>query len=145
VACRFKASLVIRRLVEHATAAVTLWASDKNGALPLHVACRSNSSIDDIRFLVGAGGDGTVHSLDHTGALPLHALCEGADPSVEATKVKVEAVKYLLELHPEAVTETTRDGDLPLMVASKASASTSVLQVLLTAYPEALEYMKEHC
>ena len=38
----------------------------------------------------------------------------------------------------------TNAGDLPLMVACKASSSESVLQVLLTVYPEALIYMQEY-
>ena len=38
----------------------------------------------------------------------------------------------------------THQGDLPLMVACKASSSESVLQVLLTVYPEALIYMQEY-
>ena len=137
VACGTEATFEIRRLlVEQDTTASTLWLSDNNGALPLHVACRSNASIDDIRFLVQAGGARTLRAKDHTGALPLHALSEAADPSVEA-------VQYLLELHRDALTTTTDDGDLPFMVAVKASASESVLQVLLTRRPQALEYMQQ--
>ena len=46
--------------------------------------------------------------------------------------------------HDNVVEATTDAGALPLMVACQAAASVSVLQVLLTTYPEALVYMQEY-
>jgi len=76
-----------------------------------------------------------VQTANNDGALPLHLLC--------ATRPSVQTVQYLLGLFEGALAVTTHAGDLPLMVAGKLSSSESVLQVLLTAYPDALIYMEK--
>jgi len=82
----------------------------------------------DIRF--------AVQTANTDGVLPLHFLC-GSRPSVQT-------LQYLLGLFEGALGVMANAGDLPLILACKASSSQSVLQVLLTAYPEALTYMQEY-
>jgi len=76
-----------------------------------------------------------VLAANNDGALPLHLLC--------ATRPSVQTVQYLLGLFEGALAVKTHEGDLPVMVAGKMSSSESVLQVLLTAYPDALIYMQK--
>ena len=136
VACRFKAPVDILRLLVQANPDA-LSTADDTEALPLHVACRSNVSIDDIQFLVERYPD-AVRELNNDGALPLHLLC-GATPPVQT-------VKYLVKCFEGSVATKTKLGKLPLVVACESSASESVIQVLLTEYPDALEleHMQAH-
>lgn len=69
---------------------------------------------------------------DNAGWLPLHCAC-GANPSVGV-------VEYLAPLGG-AISESTDNGYLPLMVACTTGASVDVVNMLLKAYPDALQDM----
>jgi len=135
VACRRGAPVeILRPLLELNPAALQL--TDDGGDWPLHAACHSaEPSLKEIRFLVERDA-AAVRIPNNVGALPLHLLCGSRPPA--------EVVKYLVQSFEGSVAMRTPTGDLPLMVACKTSASESVLQVLLTAYPDALVYMQEY-
>ena len=135
LACRFNAPIqVLRFLVLQDTS--TLHMMDSAGSLPIHDACRGGASLEKIKFIVEKGGVGLLCARDNQCALPLHILCQSI-PSVDV-------VKYMVKLYPISVSEKTSLGALPLMLACECSASESVLQVLLTAHPEALVTMKTY-
>eukprot|EP00957_Ditylum_brightwellii_P204133 15337871-Ditylum_brightwellii.AAC.1 len=60
--------------------------------------------------------------------LPLHQACE-LDPTVEA-------VKALVEVYPDAVSEKDSEGDLPLHLACRERAHKDVIDTLLLADPD---------
>jgi len=55
----------------------------------------------------------------------------------------VDIVKYLLKCHGGAVSVSTRDGDLPVMVACQKRCSEEVIQELLLANPNGVTYMQQ--
>ena len=135
VACRRGAPVeILRPLLQLYPAA--LQRTDAIGDLPLHAACRSaEPSLKEIRFLVELDLP-AVRMPNIVGALPLHLLCGSRPPA--------EVVQYLVRSFEGSLSIRTPSGDLPFMVACKTSASESVLQVLLTTYPDALVYMQEY-
>jgi len=135
LACRSNAPMqVLCFLVGQDTS--TLHMMDSAGSLPIHDACRGGASLEKIQFIVGKGGVGLLCARDNQCALPVHILCQSM-PSVDV-------VKYMVKLYPISVSEKTSFGALPLMLACECSASESVLQILLTAHPEALVTMKAY-
>ena len=145
---------------------------DRNRALPIHIACRANAPIQVLCFLVGEDAS-TLFMVDSAGSLPIHAACRGCGASLEKIKLLIEkgdvgllrardnqcalplhvlcqsqpsvdVVKYMVKLYPMSVSEKTSLGALPFVLACECSASESVLQVLLTAYPEALDAMQTY-
>jgi len=103
--------------------------------MTLHTACQADApSRDAIPFMVEQDPN-AVQTANNEGALPLHLPC-GSRPSVQTVQ--------LLGLFQGALALRTNAGDLPSVVACKASSSESVLQVLLTVYPDALIYMQEY-
>jgi len=140
VAASFDTSNAIVRLLalEYPAALRT---RDNTGAMPLHAACQAAlpSSKYTIPLLVELYS-AVAHTLTYDGLLPFHLLCGANDPPVDA-------VKYLLRHSPGFVSTTTRDGVLPIILASEAttlSSSLDVLQELLTAHPGALVYMRRY-
>jgi len=135
IACRANAPIKVLRFFVDQDAA-TLFMIDNTGALPIHNACHGGASLDKIKFLIEKGGVGLLCARDNQCALPLHVAC--------LAKPTVDVVKYMVKMYPISVSEKTSLGALPLMLACECSASESVLQVLLTAHPEALVTMKTY-
>jgi len=149
----------------------SIQSSNNNGALPLHVACQVGAPIEVVRLLLQEYA-AALHTPDDTGAWPLHIACQAAAPLLVVirflteqdpnalqvpnndgalplhllcgSRPPVQTVKYLVSLFEGALALMTHSGDLPLMVACKTLACESVIQVLLTAYPDALIYMQEY-
>ena len=143
IACQVGAPVDILRLLVQAFAAA-FQIADGNGGLPLHTACKGAApSLELIRYVVEQDPN-AVQAANNDGALPLHLLCGSRLHLLSRSKPSVQTVQYLLGMFQGALAMRTHRGDLPLMVACKAYCSESVLQVLLTAHPEALVYMQEY-
>jgi len=113
---------------------VSLYTIDTSGRLPLHEACRSGAPLGTIQFLVAeAGGAGILCARDYNGALPLHLLCK--------THPSLDAIKFMVRSYIRSASIKADDGDLPVMVAAKCSASESVVLYLSLAYPQGVEYL----
>ena len=135
-ACRAAAEPLMRFLAEQDPNTVQVANSD--GALPLHLLCGSFRPTESaVTYLVDSF-QGAAQATNNDGALPLHLLCGSSRPTLRSVKYLVDAFEGALGM------VTNQGGDLPWMVACQASASESVLQVLLTSYPEALVYMQEY-
>jgi len=130
VACAQGASLdILRILVE--LDPTTLQIPDSTGATPLHTTCGGGrTTVDLLRFLVAQGGPTALSARDQDGALPLHRLLH--------SRPALDLVEFLVEEYANSVQVTTNEGELPFVVASKASCSIDVLCTLLRAYPDAL-------
>jgi len=128
---------------------------DSNRAIPLHIACSTNIPMKVLRFLIEKDS-AALYMSDSVGSLPINNACHGG-VSLEKIKFLVEkggsgtltardsqCAKYMLNLYPKSVSEKTSAGLLPVMLASMSAASESVLQVLLTEYPDALDDMKTY-
>lgn len=119
----------------------TLHIPDHTGAIPVHTLCRRNrADLCALQSLVDRGGVGTLSARDRDGALPLHCLLGAARVGEE--HFKLDAVKFLLKGFPGSASmranRNNTDGDLPFVVALKASCSTDILFELLKAFPDAL-------
>ena len=136
LACRRGASTdVLRYLAERDM--TTLFNVDSGGALPVHAACSAAGvTVDKIKLLVEKGGVVTLQLRDINCATPLHVLC--------ASNPSVDAVEYLAKVRPESVQEMTKDGDLPVIVAWKSSASEAVIYALLRKYPLGIIDIAKH-
>ncbi|KAL4457494.1 hypothetical protein ABPG75_012359 [Micractinium tetrahymenae] len=124
-------------------------APDANGALALHAAC-SGCHLEAMRVLLTAA-PGSASTADRRGFLPLHAAAAAGAVNVNgggnaAGNAEIEAeagphaaaVSLLLAAAPQALTAATRDGDLPLHLAARAtrwSKTSAAVAVLLAAAP----------
>jgi len=137
VACEKGAPVEIVRplLLRHAAA---LHMRNNSGDLPLHAACRAAAAAEPLIRFLAEQDPNAVEAPNNDEALPLHLLCGSSRPTLRAVKYLVDAFEGALGM------VTNQGGDLPLMVACQASASESVLQVLLRADPAALIYMQEY-
>jgi len=135
VACRTRAPVpVLRFLLDQDP--VILHYSNGSGSLPLHEACRAGAPLKTLQFLVGVGGGiGTLCARDHNGALPLHLLLQ--------TQPSLDAIKFMVSSYIKSPFIKTDDGDLPIMVAARSSASESVILYLSLVHPQGLGYLHQ--
>jgi len=111
--------------------------TDSSASPPIHFACQGDApQLAVIRFLLEQHPE-AVRACDNAGALLLHRLCESNPPD--------NTVQFLLETCEGSLSTKTNNGDVPLMVACKMDASQSVVQFLLRAHPDGLEYMRGYC
>ena len=112
--CSGRAPLqLIQYLIEPYPEAVN--STDNDGNLPLHIACLMAASRNVIQLALDRfTGDDRNHRrlsvVNNDGQVPLHcyAICQGAD---------TDALQPLLDLYPEGIHATDRNGRLPLHVA----------------------------
>ncbi|RDW72345.1 ankyrin repeat domain-containing protein [Aspergillus mulundensis] len=78
---------------------------------PLHIAA-AEASVDTLKFLVSTGFDPSAQ--DSNGWTPFHYACKC---------YSIENMKYLLDLNPHAVNQTTTDGWTALTIGYKEDAA----------------------
>jgi ankyrin repeat protein len=111
-----------------------LQARTNNGSLPLHVLCANKPTSEAIQFLVQSHR-ASVSAVNDDGDLPLHVLC--------ANKPTSKAVQFLVQSAPGSVSVANNDGNLPVMMAcSNQHASLDVINKLVRAHPESVDYMQ---
>ena len=115
---------------------------DKDGWLPLHRACVSVAYADVVDVLLEACPAQLKKRFvnDYGGWLPLHYVCRWeTGRSVERVETQLRVVKRMVEMYPEGVRcKGEHDGLCPAHVAASSASTTSVMKVLVDAYPEVL-------
>lgn len=150
-ACRDAAPLdVVQHLVDQGPMTISEQ-TNNNAALPIHLACKHGKSPEVIRFLAERW-PGCLREPNSEGLLPIHFLCKvGSTVSVEwmiaqdpyllemtdaegnlplhvlckNPKSTVEAVKMLLDIHPEAAKQTNKAGMTPADFAEGANTEVA--------------------
>jgi ankyrin repeat protein len=125
--CRWE---VISQLIELWPEA--LHEANQDGLLPLHLLLENRSStITSVQLLLDSF-PGAASYKDRADNYPLHVECNQL--------YRVEAIARLVELYPNALSETNQDGCLPLhLVLKKPSSNTSIFPtvMLINAFPGA--------
>ena len=119
---------LIQYLIELYPEAVN--STDNDGNLPLHIACLMAASRNVIQLALDRfTGDDRNHRglsvVNNDGQVPLHCyvICDGAD---------TDALQPLLDLYPEGIHATDRNGRLPLHVACTNFSSSLTLFAYLS-------------
>lgn len=85
---------------------------------------------------------------DRHGLLPLHRAVDNIDvPFPQDGEQELKVVRFLLQLHPPAVSEAMIDGLLPLHMAAmqfRGPSRLTALNMLLHEYPSAAEKTDKH-
>jgi ankyrin repeat protein len=110
---------------------------DKDGDLPMHYAARYSRNIEMIRFLLQANPAATRHK-GYTDLVPLQCAIYN-----EAEEIRHDIVASLLAVDPTAATTLNFDGDTALHLAVDNGCSQQILNLLIAAYPEALQTANE--
>ena len=95
------------------------------------MACKNKSiTAETIEFLLEACPS-SVYQRNSCNGLPIHSLCEESIDEEEA----IDVLKLLLDAHPDSVTVTVDDGELPLHLAAN-NKSQAFCKLLVDAYPD---------
>jgi len=114
---------IIQLLIEYYPDSVK--SKDGHGKLVLHAACNDGASRNVVELLMDCyNGEESHHSglsvVDNNGYIPLHDAAVG--------RVTVETMQLLLDRYPEGTSVASRDGRLPLHVASTCSVQRGIIQ-----------------
>jgi len=98
-----------------------------HGDLAIHTLCRRPGAIPPALFCFFLQQDSHCLSQAKTlkGWLPLHVAC--------SNRVSVDALRFLLQRHPQAIHTPTTSGNRPLHIACRNGASLDVVQCLVRA------------
>ena len=139
---------VLRYLVELNPS--TLSAKNVFDQTPLDVACKNQGiTTKTIEFLLRLCPE-AAYQRNHWNALPIHSLCEKRAWWKEIQmddEVAIDALKLLLDAHPDSVTQTqiddTDEDGLPLQKAA-TNKSQAFCKILVDAYPESVKRADEY-
>jgi len=124
----------------------SLLVKDRNEETPLHIACgKSYTTARTIELLLRVCPN-SIHERELNSLLPLHCLCLSEEEEEETKmndEVAIGMLKLLLEAHPDSVTQTHDDGDLPLHMAA-SNKSPGFCRILVDAYPESVRRQDEY-
>ena len=106
---------------------------NSQGHLPLHCFCASGIIWKEgLQFLVTQLPYG-IRAVDLDGRLPAHLIFE------KNYWLKVDHLKYLFDLHPDAVKVESPKHGLPIHYACKKNAKLELVEYLVSLYPESLD------
>jgi ankyrin repeat protein len=105
---------------------------DSKGMLPIHHACSTYTPILPVIAFLAQSHPKGLRQRCLKGDLPLHCACRYSS---------IEAIKYLLEVYPEAAkNQTGKDNLLPLqLICRKKKPSPAAVKLLAEAFPEGVE------
>ena len=117
---------------------------NRKGNSVIHEVCKHGAPLEVVSLILQLNIDAAYTECPQFGYLPIHYAAV-ADNDVTGVSSKlsmsssVDVIAKLLDVHPEGIHHKGKGGMLPLHVACKSHAKTSVLLALMAAYPGALE------
>jgi hypothetical protein len=103
---------------------------DKRGRTPLHMAAASGCSTAVMDLLMRENT--AVLTLDHEGRYPLHWACtyNPGRGSKKNADDRVQVIRQLIEAYPVSVVTKDREGNTPMILATKNKADKRILAAL---------------
>lgn len=121
-----------RLIMRHPLAKRATSMTNSFGATPLHLAAAQPGVATSVATVVAIGTAEAAAVQDRLKRTPLHV----ASQNIHATSI---LIKSLTQLYPEASSEKTQRGHLPLHLAAQSQAKEPVMRALLKANPKAAE------
>ena len=117
---------------------------NRKGNSVIHEVCKHGAPLEVVSLILQLNIDAAFIECPQFGYLPIHyAATADSDGAAASSKLSMssslDVIAKLLDVHPEGIHHKGKGGMLPLHVACKSHAKTSVLLALMAAYPRALE------
>ena len=112
--------------------------------IPLHLACSNGTiTLEIISILLQAWPE-SINQKNSMECLPIHHLCVATIEEVDREE-SLKVLRLLIDAYPNCVYQTEDgEGSLPLHVAAGAQKGPKFCEVLVDAYPEAVQ-VKDGC
>jgi len=112
--------------------------------IPIHLACSNGTVTSEIISILLQAWPESINQKDTMECLPIHHLCVATIEEMDIEE-SLKVLRLLLDAYPNSVYQTDdAEGSLPLHSAAGALKGPKFCEVLVGAYPEAVQ-VKDGC